>query len=126
MSLALDCLRVLAWLVRLFCRRMWRLGFSYLGGRPALRCAGLPKGYAGDDLSLRRAPQTCAVSPVMLRKLPEWPYGHGITTFNTMRGSLSDFPPGGYGRGRALLLALGHGSGGVAVRPGARPVALVS
>jgi hypothetical protein len=60
MAWTLDCVRVLAWLVRLFCIRLWKLGFAYLGGRSALPCAGLPKNYAGDKLSLRRAPQICA------------------------------------------------------------------
>jgi hypothetical protein len=85
----------------------------------------LTQGLCRDDLALIKTPQTCPVSPRVLRKLPERPYGRGITTSNIMRGALSGLPPGGYGRGRALLLALGRGAGAVAVRPGARPVGLV-
>jgi hypothetical protein len=88
----MDCLVVVAWLVRLFFRHMWRVGLSYLSGRPAGGCAGLPKGYAGDDLALKKTPQTCPVSPRLLRKLPERPYGRGITL---CRGRLVAFPQGG-------------------------------
>jgi hypothetical protein len=121
-----DCVRVLACLVRLFCGRLRDLGFTYLGGRSALPCVGLPKNYAGDDLSLRSAPQICAVSPVVRRKLPVQPCGRGITTWNAIRGVPSNPPMVGYGRGRALLLALGRGSGDITVRPVARPVGSVS